>query len=242
MKKIVEKVLSFISEYNCVYKISNKIIRYHKKKVSNLEKKEYEKLSHDYNDDKNIKLHFGSGPRILKGWVNIDLKFVPFEEYLESYTDEFYGENIRGNKNDFYAIDITKVGLPLPNNSVDLIFHEDFLEHLDQVEQYIFLAESLRVLKPGAIHRVNTPNLEASIKRHFDFTKGKTGVYIDEWYKPEHKNILTKKVLEEMATIVGYSKIIFNSCDNSQSKEIPREYRPGKGHPEDENIFADLIK
>jgi predicted SAM-dependent methyltransferase len=127
-----------------------------------------------------IKLHFGCGPRVLKGWVNIDLSYEPFENYLQYYTDLHYPESIRGDRNDFYEINLLKTGLPLPDNSVDIIFHEDFFEHLTQKEQVVFLAETLRVMKKGAVHRINTPNLLASMRDNSDFGKGKDGVFTDE--------------------------------------------------------------
>jgi len=69
----------------------------------------------------------------------------------------------------FLQIDITKTCLPLADNSVDVIFHEDFLEHLSQRDQILFLAETLRVLKPSGIHHVNTPNLLSSMKANSTF-------------------------------------------------------------------------
>lgn len=193
--------------------------------------------------NKPLKLHFGCGPRILKGWINIDLKYEHFANYMQYYTDEFYPLEIRGGPSDFIAFDVTKCPLPLPDNSVDVVFHEDFIEHLSQKNQALFLAETCRVLKPGAIHRINTPNLLISMRDHADFSRGYDGVYVDEWDKHVHLNVMTPKVLKEMALMVGYSKVIFTGRDQSMSKLIPREYRPDPhDRPENGNIFADLIK
>ncbi|MFX0073663.1 MAG: methyltransferase domain-containing protein [Candidatus Hermodarchaeota archaeon] len=191
-----------------------------------------------------VKLHYGCGPRILKGWINIDLGYTSYHKYMKYYTNKFYPESIRGDKSDFYAFDVTKAPLPFPENSVDIIFHEDFLEHLDQCGQILFLAETLRILKKGAIHRVNTPNLLASMKYNSNFSKGFEGVYVDEWKKWHHLNILTPKILEEMALMVGYSEVIFNRRDQSIIKEkLPLEYRPDpRDSSEDHNMFADLVK
>lgn len=203
---------------------------------------EFKKLANTYKNHAEIKLHFGCGPRVLKGWINIDLSFEPFEKYLKYYTEKYYPKEIRGNKNDFYAINILQTGLPLPDNSVDLIFHEDFIEHLDQKEQIIFLTETFRVLKPGSIQRINTPNLLISMKERSNFKKGYPGIYTDEWNKHGHKNLLTPNYLKEISQLIGYSRILFNSRNNSLSKEVPAEYRPSDDRLENENIFADLIK
>ena len=235
IKKIIKKIINSIG-YN-ISKIDKTSIIFDKNADFFIKK-----LLMDYKKNNLVKIHFGCGPRIIKGWINIDLSFEPYENYLKYYTDKYYPEKIRGDKNDFYAIDITKKGLPLPDNSVDIIFHEDFLEHINQKDQIIFLSETLRILKKGGIHRVNTPNLLTSMKDHSDFTKGYNGVYIYEWDKHKDLNVLTPDMLKEMAITVGYSKIFFNTRNKSLSNEIPLEYRPADDRTEDGNIFADLIK
>ncbi|MDH4185905.1 MAG: class I SAM-dependent methyltransferase [Nitrospira sp.] len=169
--------------------------------------------------------------------------FEPFEHYLQYYGDTFYSKEVRGERSEFYALDVTRDGLPLEDNSVDVVFHEDFLEHLDQRSQVLFLAEMLRVLKPGGIHRVNTPDLIQSMLKHSTFSRGAAGVYVGEWDKHGHKNVLTAKMLLEMAMMVGYREINFTGRDGSASPLLPNEYRPDPhDREEDGNIFADLIK
>ena len=46
--------------------------------------------------------------------------------------------------------------------------------------QFQFLAETLRVMKPGSWHRVNTPNVITAMKLHSNFKKGFRGVYTGE--------------------------------------------------------------
>lgn len=204
---------------------------------------DFTRLRSEFRKHATIKLHFGSGPRILKGWVNIDLEYVSWENYLKYYGDQYYPQEIRGDKSDLYIFDVTKCGLPLPDNCVDVVFHEDFLEHLNQRDQVIFLAEVLRVLKKGDIHRISTPSLITSMRDHSDFSQGYDGVYTDEWNKHRHLNVLTPNLLEELALMVGYSKVVFTGRDQSNSKLVPFEYRPDPNdRPEYGNIFADLVK
>lgn len=200
-------------------------------------------LADSYRNYPELKLHFGCGARVLKGWVNIDLSYTPYGDYLKYFTDKYYAPEIRGDQKDFFAIDVTKQRLPLPDESVAVIFHEDFIEHLDQKGQLLFLSETLRVLKKGGVHRLNTPDLISSMDNNSRFRLGYDGVYQAEWDKHGHKNVLTKKSLEEIALLIGYSKVVFNSKDKSVSGLIPAEYRPNpKDRPIDGNIFADLIK
>ena len=121
-----------------------------------------------------LKLHFGCGPRVLKGWLNIDLQWCDDPRYTDPYGDK-YSADVRGTRDDFFAFDVTAMPLPLPDNSARVIFNEDFIEHLDQRQQVLFLAETLRVLKPGGVHRINTPDLLTSMRRHSDFSRGFAG-------------------------------------------------------------------
>lgn len=198
------------------------------KKDRRNQNKDVERLRSTYIAYNPLLLHIGCGSRVLENWVNIDLSIAHTQK-------EAWPEN-------FFAFNMFETGLPLPDNSVDGIFHEDFMEHLDQKEQVLFLAETLRVLKPGSIHRVNTPDLSESMKIHSDFKSGKSGVYVDEWDDWGHKNILTKDYLKEIALLIGYREVVFNSRNESLSKKIPKELRPGDDRAEGGNIFADLIK
>ena len=187
-----------------------------------------------------IKLQIGCGARILKGWYNID---KGYDTDTHWFSAGIYPEAIRGTRDNLLLFDVTTGPLPYEDNSIDIIFHEDFIEHLAQRDQIMFLSDTLRVLKPGGCHRVNTPNL-LQMQRRSDFSKGFHGVCTDpEWDKWEHKNVLTQATLEEMALMVGYSKVYFNSRDRSiVAEHLPLEYRPGADRQDDENIFADLVK
>lgn len=189
-----------------------------------------------------LRLHIGCGPRVLKGWVNIDLVLAPWENFMQYYTDEFYGPDVRGTKDDFLALDVTKAPLPFADNSVDVIFNEDFIEHLDQRQIMLFLSETFRILKPGGVHRVTTPDLMWIMQNYSDFSKGYSGVYQESWHKWHHKDHLTRRYLEDVATMVGY-QVVFQKRNVSLSPDIPKEYRPDKNDaPDKGHIFADLVK
>lgn len=51
-------------------------------------------------------------------------------------------------------------GIPFESGSVDAVYHSHTLEHLDRGVGEVFLAEVLRVLKPGGIHRIVVPDFE----------------------------------------------------------------------------------
>ena len=88
-----------------------------------------------------IKLNIGSNSVTFDGWTNID-------------------------KYEMYGVDLVHdATLPLPfeDNSVDFIFSEHFIEHLNGSEVLNFLKESYRVLKTGGVIRTSTFDIDEII-------------------------------------------------------------------------------
>lgn len=85
---------------------------------------------------KETKLHLGCGAIIIPGWLNYD-------------THPGHGGIVRDLSRPFFE----------NSDSVDIIFHEHFIEHLSRAAGVAFLRECYRVLKPGGVMRIVTPNL-----------------------------------------------------------------------------------
>lgn len=206
-------------------------------KVRHTDPKDIKRLKQLAQSDRPLKLHFGCDARILKGWINMDLAYQKSSKHPFPDPDAN-----RGSREDFFAIDFAEGPLPLPDNSVEVIFHEDFLEHLSQRDTMLFLAETWRVLKKEGVHRISTPDLVASMKRHSRFSEGYGGVFVYEWDKHAHFNIPTPQYLKELAALVGYHEVIFTGKNQSRSPLVPPEFRPLDDRKENEQIFCDLIK
>ncbi len=91
------------------------------------------------------RLHIGSGPNRIDGWINIDSREYPGVDRV---------------------LDVTE-GLPFEN--VELIFAEHFIEHLAYDDAQRFLNECRSVLRDDGALRLSTPNLDwvwASHYRH----------------------------------------------------------------------------
>jgi predicted SAM-dependent methyltransferase len=84
------------------------------------------------------KLHIGCGPMILEGWINSD--FVP-------------------RNREIIFLDITEK-LPFPDASLDYIYSEHLIEHVSLSAGIGHFKDCLRVLKPGGVIRVATPDLQ----------------------------------------------------------------------------------
>jgi hypothetical protein len=174
-------------------------------------------------------MHMACGWTPLPGFLNID---------IASLAPQFAAEH----PDEYFVLPTAGVHIPLPNDCVDYIFHEDFIEHIGQLDQISFLAETLRLLKPGGIHRVNTPNLLWTMRTRSDFSRGAMGVYMGErqW---EHIAIFSPAHLEEVARMVGYREVHFNARGDGCSPYAVRDRRPLADRDEIEgNIFADLVK
>jgi predicted SAM-dependent methyltransferase len=83
-----------------------------------------------------VRLHFGCGPRRKSGWINVDLFHTAADINLD-----------------------LRQPLPWHDNQVDHIYSEHFVEHLRfPGELEAFLAECLRVLRPGGIFEAGMPD------------------------------------------------------------------------------------
>lgn len=98
-----------------------------------------------------MKLHLGCGTNYIKGWVNVDLDSPLADAHVD-----------------------LRRPLPYPDQSVDFIFNEHFLEHVTREEGVAFLRECRRVLKSGGVFRVSTPDLRWLVAQYI-------GGKLDEW-------------------------------------------------------------
>jgi len=105
-------------------------------------------------------LHLGCGRRPFPGWINVDV--VPYSP----------GPDV--------LLDLRRP-LPLPNNSLDLIYSEDFIEHLELTAGRRLLHECYRVLRPGGTMRLLTPNLRPFAA---DYVARSPALF--EWYNARH--------------------------------------------------------
>lgn len=93
-----------------------------------------------------VKLHFGCGSRILPEWVNLDAYAC-----------------------DGISMELDLQGkLPLSDGSVQWIFTEHVLEHIDRNRVGAIFSEFHRVLAPGGVVRILVPDLQFYCRAYLD--------------------------------------------------------------------------
>lgn len=89
-------------------------------------------------------LHVGCGTVYLDGWINLDLD-APKIDLKHNLTQK----------------------LPFVDNSIDFIYSEHVIEHFTVQQGLALLREFYRVLKPGGVVRIATPDLKYTLFRYF---------------------------------------------------------------------------
>jgi predicted SAM-dependent methyltransferase len=88
------------------------------------------------------RLHIGSGPHAIPGWVNVD--------------------NVR-----YPGVRVLDVTYGLPFKDVRYIYAEHFIEHLHYNDARYFLRECRRILRDDGVLRLSTPNLDWVWASHY---------------------------------------------------------------------------
>jgi predicted SAM-dependent methyltransferase len=83
-------------------------------------------------------LNLGCGHRYHPDWVNVD---------------------IAHDNPSIMLADVSK-GIPFPDQHFDVVYHSHMIEHIRLTDVQRFLRDCRRVLKPGGMMRVATPDLE----------------------------------------------------------------------------------
>jgi predicted SAM-dependent methyltransferase len=181
---------------------------------------------HKLSKQKKIFLDLGSGRKKgVDGWTTVDI----------------IGADIN--------YDLRK-GLPLKDNSVDIIYSSHMLEHIQFDELLGFISECLRVLKKNGKFKVCVPNAELYINAY----KNKinilervpnayqpaivfTGSFIDQinyiaYMNGQHKYLFDTENLQNILRLAGFSKVALRGFDRTVDAE-DRKF---------ESIFAEATK
>jgi predicted SAM-dependent methyltransferase len=175
------------------------------------------------------KLHLGCGGHQIEGWWNVDLQ----------------------RSGDLQA-DLSR-SIPVRSGSVDYVHSEDFLEHVDLPRGRHLLSECFRVLRPGGVLRLLTPDLRAIVERvylgrearHLAFCRLNLQAdgpcqALNMWLRMEgdaHRFVWDYDLLERALTETGFSvrRVSFNRSRHSSLRYLDlRDF--------DLNLFVEATK
>lgn len=169
-----------IKDFPFIYKLGLKIKHYYLLSITKRKLKTY------LLDSVIKRLQIGSGQNSLEGWFN---------------TDYFQRDRI-------YFLDATK-HLPFPSSSFQYVFSEHHIEHIHYNDAKLLFQEAFRILKPGGIIRICTPNLSEYLKSYF-LNEPLSNPYINEimenWIKNgfhNAKNYVPKNGLENVSFFIN---------------------------------------
>ena len=179
-----------------------------------------------------VKLHLGSGPMVLPGWINIDARSYPG-----------------------VAIVRLPSGLKwFPDSSVSFVYCSHMVEHIDYPDQVHQLSiEIRRILKPGGALRLVVPGIERIIRAYVaddkEFfneqkhqhppnctTKMEHLMYALQ-QDGEHKYGYDFETAQKFLQRAGFTQIKDSSYNKSEFPELRVDYR-GK----DLSLFVDAVK
>jgi len=106
-----------------------------------------------------LKVHLGCGPNVMPGWVNVD------------YNPDFNPEVVADLHEPF----------PFDSDTVDFIHSEGCLCQFDLESGYRFLNECFRILKPGGVMRLLSPDLRQLVRRYINGVDNNDNGLVDLW-------------------------------------------------------------
>lgn len=105
--------------------------------------------------DGKIRLNLGCGGSPLADYINVDMDSL--EALRERYPQQSFSDDLQVHDYDIF-------NLPYADGTVDEVRADSLIEHLPFVDEPRFFYEVKRVLKPGGLLRLATPDFEAAVK------------------------------------------------------------------------------
>ncbi len=179
------------------------------------------------------KVHYGCGGNILPGWLNLDGfdACYPWETVAPELKAQILRMDLAGRH-------------PFPDDHFRFGFSEHFLEHLDQAESLVFLAECHRTFAPGGVLRLAFPGLRGVLQRHYrcsDFAGAAQGRH-EAFTLWSHKHFYCEESLTLVARHLGFSRADVVPTSRSEHPELRDRELRNKPEQAAFNLVMELTK
>ena len=151
------------------------------------------------------RLHVACGPSaIIEGWWNVDIR--PFPGVDEQ-------------------LDATALW-PYPDGSLDYVYAEHFIEHLEVNDALAFLEEAHRCLKPDGRIRLSTPSLEWVLTSHYAPEAEPARQIVDTLETNRafrgrgHRFLYSREMLNQVLGQCGFAQIEYREYGESEDENL----------------------
>ena len=171
------------------------------------------------------RLHLGCGATIMDGWLNADL-----------VRTDSVPQDTWGLLKDIFIMDATKE-FPFPDNQMEYIYCEDFIEHFDQKDGLSICAECNRILKPGGVWRISTPSFTTILQNNPP--RSRASIDFGHWGWG-HKLLYTQEYMVFLLKECGFSRVqlcAFGESDHGALRGIDTRVEQ-----KDLNLIVDAVK
>ncbi len=151
------------------------------------------------------RIHYACGRNVLSGWLNVD-------GIDASYP---HGSVEPEKASQIFRTDLTEPH-PFGSGVFRFGYAEDLLEHFDQAESIIFLAEAFRTLRDGGVLRLSFPGLKGALREHLKSSDFQGGHYMRHvaykiWW---HRHFYCEEELELVGKAIGFRSSAWKSMVN----------------------------
>lgn len=171
--------------------------------------------------NKITRYHLGCGTVFLSGWLNVG--YWGHMEQGKLYANPNQTENTILLNHDL------RHGIPAADGTLDAVYHSHMLEHISFKDGLDFLQKIYNAMRPGGLHRILVPDLEAFARSYvggdgFLLSKYKAHVLQEDAEIYETKAAIFMGMLHNHGHLCGYDwDTLYWALDRIGFKKITRK-------------------